>query len=65
MEESEIVVTKEELIELFDNEIVVDTDHGWFMNGVEVEIIAIHDKETKYIQDISNAKQYKLKRKGR
>lgn len=56
----EQVLSKEELIQLFEEEIIIDSGNGWIMGGKEVEIIALHDIEPKYLQDISNAKFYKL-----
>ncbi len=56
----EQVLSKEELIQLFEEEKIIDSGNGWIMGEEEVEIIALHDVEPKYLQDISNAKFYKL-----
>ncbi len=56
----EIIVSKEELIEKFDNQEVIDTGKGWMMGDVEIEIIALHEVDPKFLQDITNAKFYKL-----
>jgi hypothetical protein len=60
----EQVVSKEELIQLFENQIIEDTGRGWYMKGKVVEIIALHDIEPKFLQDVTNAKFYKLIIKG-
>jgi hypothetical protein len=59
----ELVVSKETLVELFASEKLKDTQHGWLYNNIEVEIIALHDVDPKYLQDITNAKFYKIKEK--
>ena len=56
----EQIVTKDELVELFDNGTIKDTGNGWFMDGNEVQIIALHEVDPKFLQDVTNAKFYKL-----
>ncbi len=56
----EIIVSKEELIQMFENEKIVDTGHGWHIDGNEVFIIALHDVDPKFLQDVTNAKFYKI-----
>lgn len=56
----EIIVSKEELVEMFEEEKIVDTGHGWLMEGKEVEIRALHDVDPKFLQDVTNAKFYKI-----
>ena len=60
----ELIVSKEELIQLFENRIIEDTGRGWLMEGKVVDIIALHDIEPKFLQDVTNAKFYKLIIKG-
>jgi hypothetical protein len=60
----ELIVSKEELIQLFENQIIEDTGRGWLMEGKIVDIIALHDIEPKFLQDVANAKFYKLIIKG-
>lgn len=60
----ELIVSKEELIELFENQIIEDTGRGWYMEGKVIDIIALHDIEPKFLQDVTNAKFYKLIIKG-
>lgn len=60
----EIILTKEELVNLFDTKVLSDTNKGWFMDGKVVEIIALHEIEPKFLQDITNAKYYKIIPKG-
>ena len=60
----EQVVSKEELIQLFENRIIEDTGRGWLKKGKVINIIALHDIEPKFLQDVTNAKFYKLIIKG-
>ena len=60
----ELIVTKDELVEMFETEKLKDTGNSWLMDGKEVDIIALHDVDPKFLQDISNAKFYKLISKG-
>lgn len=63
--EEEIIVSKAELIQLFEDEVIIDTGKGWEVDGVKLEIIALHDVEPKFLQDITKADFYKLKLKKR
>ena len=60
----ELIVSKEELIQLFEDQKIEDTGRGWLMEGRFIDIIALHDVEPKFLQDVSNAKFYKLIIKG-
>jgi len=60
----ELVLTKEELVEMFEKHILEDTKRGWLMEGKVVEIIALHEIDPKFLQDITNAKYYKIIPKG-
>lgn len=59
--EEELIVTKAELIKLFEDEVIIDTGKGWEVDGVKLDIIALHDVEPKFLQDITKAEYYKLK----
>ncbi|AXH15000.1 hypothetical protein [Malaciobacter mytili] len=61
----EKILSKEELIKLFKDEEIVDSGKGWMMGNKEVEIIALHDVDPKFLQDVANAKFYKLIIKGK
>ena len=61
----ELIVSKEELIQLFEDQKIEDTGRGWLMEGRFIDIIALHDVEPKFLQDVSNAKLYKLIIKGK
>lgn len=61
----EIVISKEELIAMFEDEKVIDSGKGWLMDDKEIEIIALHDIDPKFLQDITNAKFYKIIVKGK
>ena len=57
----ELVVSKEELIYLFESKTLEDTGKGWLLEGeFFVDIIALHEVEPKFLSDISNAKFYKI-----
>ncbi len=61
----ELIVSKEELIQLFENNTIKDTGKAWIMEGYEIEIIALHEVDPKFLQDVANAKFYKLIQKGK
>lgn len=61
----EIIVSRDELIELFSSEKIVDTGKGWYMEDGFVDIVALHEIEPKFLQDIANAKFYKLIKKNK
>ena len=57
----EFTVTKEELHKMFEKKELLDTNKGWYYKNKEVEIIAIHNIEKRYIQDMMNADTYRIK----
>ncbi|MCD4758239.1 MAG: hypothetical protein K8R39_08210 [Arcobacteraceae bacterium] len=59
----EIIVTSEELKNLFKDNILQDRNEGWFYKDTQIDIIALHKQEPKLIYDIANAPKYKIKRK--
>ena len=60
----ELIISKEDLVQFFETQKIVDTGRSWLMEGKVVEIIALHDIEPKFLQDVSNAKFYRLIIKG-
>jgi hypothetical protein len=56
----EQIVSKDELVEMFSLGVLEDTDNGWLLYGQEVQIIALHETDPKYIKDVTNAQYYKL-----
>ena len=60
----ELIISKEELIQLFESQVIEDTGRGWLMEGKIVDIIALHEIEPRFLQDVTNAKFYKLIIKG-
>ena len=56
----ELILTREELIKLFESEKIVDTGKAWIMDGIQVDIIALHNIEPKFLQDITRADFYKI-----
>jgi predicted methyltransferase len=61
----ELIVSSEELKQLFQEKRMLDTDKGWFLDDEEVHIYALHKQEPKYISDITNAEFYKLVKKDK
>jgi hypothetical protein len=59
----EIIVTDEELKNLFKANILQDRNEGWFYKDTQIDIIALHKQDPKLIYDITNAPKYKIKRK--
>lgn len=61
----EKIVTKQEIIDLFEKRILVDSGKGWFYKidnrNLEVDIMAIHEVEPKYLTDMYRAENYKIK----
>ena len=60
----ELIVSKEELVQMFEENRIKDTGRGWRMDEKLVEIIALHEVDPKFLQDVTNAKFYKLIIKG-
>jgi hypothetical protein len=57
----DIVVSKDELIELFNKEDIKDSDDGWiYKDNIYINIIALHEKDPKYIYDITDAQYYHI-----
>ncbi len=56
----ERIVSKEELIQMFEDHKIIDSGKGWIMGDKEVVIIALHEIDPKFLQDVTNAKFYKL-----
>ena len=61
----ELIISKEDLIQLFEDQKIEDTGRGWIMDGKVIDIIALHDVDPKFLQDVANAKFYKIIIKGR
>ncbi len=59
----DIIVTKEELAKMFIKNEIVDTNNGWSYKNKKIEIIAIHEKEPKYLLDLAKSDKYKLRLK--
>lgn len=60
MEEEERIVLKEELIQMFEEHEIIDSGRGWMLGDKEIDIIALHEVDPKFLQDVTNAKFYKL-----
>lgn len=57
----EQIVSKDELVEMFSLGVLEDDEaRGWLLYGQEIQIIALHETDPKYINDVTNANYYKL-----
>jgi uncharacterized protein YggL (DUF469 family) len=57
----DLVISKDELVQMFINETIKDTNNGWLYEDSQyINIAAIHEKDPKYIYDVANAQFYKL-----
>lgn len=57
----ELIISKEELIEMFISNEIEDSQFGWlYHNLYYVNIIALHDKDPKYVFDVTDAEYYKI-----
>ena len=57
----DLIISKDELIEMFINETIKDTNNGWLYKEERyINIAAIHEKDPKYIYDVTNAEFYKI-----
>lgn len=61
----ELIISKDELAKLFEEGFIEDTGKDWLIDGFPIDIIALHDVEPKFLQDIANADFYKIKVKGK
>ena len=43
---------------------IIDTGKGWYMEDSFIDIIALHEIEPKFLQDLANAKLYKIIKKN-
>ncbi len=57
----EFKVSKDELHKMFEKKEIRDTAKGWYYRNQEVEIIAIHTIEKRYLQDLMNADFYRIR----
>ncbi len=57
----ETIITKEQLIEIFMSDDIIDTQFGWlYKNTFYVNIIALHEKDPKYVFDVTDTDYYKI-----
>ncbi|MDD2698073.1 MAG: hypothetical protein PHF17_04630 [Arcobacteraceae bacterium] len=57
----ELIVTKDQLVEMFISQEIEDTDYGWlYKSNFYVNIIALHEKDPKYVFDVTDAQYYKI-----
>ena len=58
----DLIVSNEDLKKMFKDGVLKDMPNGWYYENFEVEIIAIHTKETKHIRDITHAEFYRIRK---
>ncbi|RLA81497.1 MAG: hypothetical protein DRG78_09140 [Epsilonproteobacteria bacterium] len=56
----DMVITKEDLVRMFESEELKDDNQGWLLNGIYVDIVAIHESDPKYLHDVTSAQYYKI-----
>ncbi len=56
----DLIITKENLVQMFESGELKDSDKGWLLNGIFIDIIAIHETDPKYLQDVTSSQYYKL-----
>lgn len=56
----ELVITKDDLVRMFETEELKDDNNGWMLNGLYIDIVAIHETDPKYLHDVTSAQYYKL-----
>jgi hypothetical protein len=56
----EQIVSKDDMVEMFSLGVLEDNKYGWLLYGQEIQIIALHESDPKYMQDVTNAEYYKL-----
>ena len=57
----DLLVSKNELIEMFKNEDIKDSNKGWiYKDEIYINIIALHEKDPKFVYDITDAQYYKI-----
>ena len=57
----EQIVSKDQLVEMFSLGVLEDHEkRGWLLYEQEIQIIALHETDPKYMQDVTNAEYYKL-----
>jgi len=56
----EQIVSKDEIVEMFSLGVLEDNEQGWLLYGQKVQIIALHEQDPKYVQDVTDANFYKI-----
>jgi hypothetical protein len=57
----ELIISKDELVEMFDKGDIEDSNDGWiYKDEYLVSIIALHEQNPKYIYDITDSQYYKI-----
>ncbi len=59
----ELIVSNDELKEMFEKKEMIDTGKGWFYKKKEIIISAIHEVEPKYLLDKARSQQYRITEK--
>ncbi|MEA2049242.1 MAG: hypothetical protein U9O56_00695 [Campylobacterota bacterium] len=56
----EMIVSSDELKEMFEKKEMKDTGKGWFYKDVEINISAIHEIEPKYMLNKAKSQKYRI-----
>jgi len=60
MQDKTIIVSKEELTELFLTNRIQETHYGWVFDNKRVEILALHPQDIKYVEHLHKSNSYKI-----
>ncbi|TLS72155.1 hypothetical protein FE243_08285 [Aliarcobacter thereius] len=56
----EFILSKKELIKLFEEGTLKDKEKIWLYEDKEVKIVALHKVEPRFLQDLTNAEYFKI-----
>jgi hypothetical protein len=60
MKDKSFIISKDELSELFLTNKIQETNRGWILENKRIDILALHSKEIKYIENLHKADEYKI-----
>ena len=56
----EIIFSKDAIGNLFITNKIIETNFAWMFNNHKIDIIALHPKEIKYIENLHKTDKYKI-----
>jgi len=56
----ELLLLKEELVELFLTNRIEETKYGWTLDKKRIDIIALHPQNIKYIENLHKSENYRI-----